>query len=106
MHRIVLTKILKLFIILFFGFSVKDINVPYRLINFKVLKESIKYINSRNVVPNILISLFAFKKFKYKTEIIKHKKRKTGQVILANWNLIKFCIRAFYEVAMYRSFKF
>ena len=106
LHRLVITRILKFFIILFFGVSVKDINVPYRLMNFKVLKEGIKCINPRNIVPNILLSLFAFKKFKYKTEIIKHKKRKTGQVVLANWNLIKFCIRAFYEVAMFRFFKF
>ena len=85
---------------------VKDINVPYRLISYIALKECLKSINPYNLIPNVLLSLLAFKKYKCNTEIIKHKKRKTGQVVLANLNLIKFCFKAFIELINFRIFKF
>ena len=53
-----------------------------------------KIIKSQNNIPNIFLSLFAFKNFNcHKT--IKHKKRVTGQVVLVNLNLIKFCVKSF-----------
>ena len=106
LHRLIVTRFLKLLIFIFFGLFVKDINVPYRLISYIALKECLKSINPYNLIPNVLLSLLAFKKYKCNTEIIKHKKRKTGQVVLANLNLIKFCFKAFIELINFRIFKF
>ena len=46
LHRLVLTRILRVINLIFFGVYVKDINVPFRLISFDLLKESMKTIKS------------------------------------------------------------
>tara|TARA_B100000029_G_scaffold510136_1_gene600952 strand:- start:669 stop:1370 length:702 start_codon:yes stop_codon:yes gene_type:complete len=106
LHRLIITRVLKLINLVFFGVYVKDINVPFRLIGFNVLKESMKVITSQNNVPNIFLSLFAFKNFNCHTKIIKHKKRVTGKVILVNFNLIKFCFKSLFELIIFRITKF
>ena len=106
LHRLIITRVLKLINLVFFGVYVKDINVPFRLISFNVLKESMKVITSQNNVPNIFLSLFAFKNFNCHTKIIKHKKRVTGKVILVNLNLIKFCFKSLFELIIFRITKF
>ena len=74
--------------------------------NYITLKECLKSINSKNIIPNVLLSLLAFKKFKCVTEIIKHKQRRTGMVILVNINLIRFCFKAVYELLIFKIVKF
>ena len=74
--------------------------------SFDVLKESMKTIKSQTKIPNIFLSLFAFKHFKCHTEIVKHKKRVTGKVVLVNLNLIKFCLISFFELIIFRITKF
>ena len=89
---------LRLIILIFFGVNVKDINVPYRLMKSSVLSDSMKIIDKDNNIPNIFLSLNAYKKFNCHTKIIRHKKRSTGSVVLVNLNLIKFCIKSFYRL--------
>ena len=84
----------------------KDINVPFRLISFNLLEDSMKIIKSQDNIPNIFLSLFAFKNFNCHTKTIKHKKRVTGQVVLVNLNLIKFCVKSFFELIIFRMTKF
>ena len=105
-HRLIITRILKFLNLVFFGVYVKDINVPFRLIEFNLLKNSMKIIQRRNNIPNIFLSLFAFKNFNCHTKIIKHKKRITGKVVLVNLNLIKFCVKSFFELIIFRITKF
>jgi glycosyltransferase involved in cell wall biosynthesis len=105
-HRLVVTRILKLLIFSIFGLYIKDINVPYRLIRTNCLLHCMKYIENNNAIPNVLVSLIASKKFKCQTEIVRHKKRVTGKVVLANLNLIKFCFKAALELIIFRIKKF
>lgn len=102
LHRLIITRILRLINLIIFGSYIKDINVPYRLMKFDLLISFIKVIKSQNKVPNIFLSLFAFKNFKCHTKIIKHKKRITGKVVLVNFNLIKFCLNSFFELIFFR----
>ncbi len=106
LHRLVLTRILRVINLIFFGVYVKDINVPFRLISFDLLKESMKTIKSHTNIPNVFLSLCAFKNFECYTKIIKHKKRITGKVVLVNLNLIRFCVKSFFELIIFRLTKF
>ena len=106
LHRLIITRILKFINLFSFGLYVKDINVPFRLIGFNLLKDPMKVIKSQSNIPNIFLSLFAFKNFKCHTKIIKHKKRVTGKVVLVNLNLIKFCFKSFFELIIFRITKF
>ena len=106
LHRLILTRILRVINLVFFGVYVKDVNVPFRLMCFDVLKDSMKTIKSQTKIPNVFLSLFAFKYFRCRTEIVKHKKRITGKVVLVNLNLIKFCLKSFFELIIFRVTKF
>jgi glycosyltransferase involved in cell wall biosynthesis len=106
LHRLILTRILRLINFVFFGVYVKDINVPFRLISFDLLKDSMETIKSHTNIPNVFLSLYAFKNFECYTKIIKHKKRITGKVVLVNLNLIKFCVKSFFELIIFRLTKF
>lgn len=105
-HRLVVTRILRLLIFFLYGLYIKDINVPYRLFKKECLSHCIKYIENNNAIPNVFISLIASKKFKWQTEIVRHKKRVTGKVVLANLNLLKFCFKAVLELMIFRIKKF
>ena len=105
-HRLVVTRILKILILSVFGLYVRDINVPYRLFQTKCLSHCMNFIENKNTIPNVLLSLIASKKFKCKTEIVRHKKRLTGKVVLANLNLFKFCFKAVLELMVFRIKKF
>lgn len=106
LHRLILTRVLRVINLVFFGVYVKDVNVPFRLMCFNVLKDSMKTIKSQTKIPNVFLSLFAFKHFRCHTEIVKHKKRITGKVVLVNLNLIKFCLKSFFELIIFRITKF
>jgi len=105
-HRLVLTKFLKFIILVIFGQNIKDINVPYRLFKYQCLSHCMQNINNKNIIPNILISLLSSKRYECYTKIVKHKKRETGMVWITNFKLLKFCLKAFIELTIFRMFKF
>ncbi|MBR1876251.1 MAG: glycosyltransferase family 2 protein [Lachnospiraceae bacterium] len=55
--RIVVTRVLRLVILLTFHVWVKDANTPFRLMNCKTLKEKLKYIPDDYFLTNVLISV-------------------------------------------------
>ncbi len=101
--RLIITRILILFIFLRFGVFINDANTPYRLINGKLLKKYFYKIKHTKYVPNILLSIFFFKNFKSKTIIIKHKKRKFGVPWIIRLNLLKFCLRSALKVFKFKT---
>lgn len=60
--RIVVTKVLKLFIKLIFGVVVTDSNTPYRLIKAETLRKYIELIPAEYFLANVLLSVIFCKK--------------------------------------------
>ena len=98
--RLVITRLLKFFILFIFQIYISDANVPYRLINVEKFKWIINKIPTKTTIPNIWISILFNKSNSDKCFSIPviHKLRKTGVVWIVKWRLIKFCVNAFLEL--------
>jgi dolichol-phosphate mannosyltransferase len=100
--RLVITRILRLILNIFFGIRIKDSNIPYRLMNKKFLDYSLKNFNLKTNIVNIFLSIIGSKKFKITTLKVKHKKRLTGKVWIVSFGLLKFCIISFINLIKLR----
>ena len=77
--RVVVTKVLKLVIAIFFGVTVEDANTPFRLIKAKTLKQYIHLIPEDFNLSNVILSvIFAKKKAKVKYIPITFRPRQGG----------------------------
>ena len=102
-HRLIITRILKVFNLILFRKFIQDANIPYRLIGYEFLKKNLKFIGSKSLAPNILISIKAAKDNKIKSLIVSHKERLTGQVWIVKFNLIKFMLKVFIEIINFKK---
>ena len=93
--RIIVTKTLKLVLILIFGISVTDANTPFRLMNVKVLKKYIDKIPSKFNLPNVMLTvMFLKKKEKVKFIPITFKDRQGGDNKINLKSITKIGIQA------------
>ena len=67
--RVIITKILRLFLLLFFHIWIKDANTPYRLMTRNSLAECIKIIPENFYLTNTVLTVI-YKKLKFKTKYI------------------------------------
>ena len=102
-HRLIITRILKILNLIIFRKLVPDVNIPYRLIGGEFLKKNLKFISSKSLAPNILISIKAAKDKKIKSIVVSHKERLTGQVWIVKFNLIKFMFKVFIEIISFKK---
>ena len=104
--RLIITRILRILNFVLFGNYVLDANIPFRLMNKKVLKKFIFFVDPKCKIPNTLLTLIAYKIFKRVTIEVKHKERKTGIVWILGFNLIKFCFNSILELIDFRIKKY
>ena len=102
-HRLIITRLLKIFNLILFRKFVPDANIPYRLIGNEFLKKNLKFISSKSLAPNILISIKAAKDKKIKSIVVSHKERLTGMVWIVKFNLIKFMFKVFIEIISFKK---
>ena len=102
-HRLIITRILKILNLIIFRKFIPDVNIPYRLIGGEFLKKNLKFISSKSLAPNILISIKAAKDKKIKSIVVSHKERLTGQVWIVKFNLIKFMFKVFIEIISFKK---
>jgi len=102
-NRLVITRILRGVIRITYGCSVKDSNVPYRLIQTDYLESLFKQLPGRPFAPNIFLAILAARDGQNLFEFpISHLARETGQVSIVKWTLIKVCMRSFRELVWFR----
>jgi len=102
-HRLVITRILRTVIFLFFGAYIKDANVPYRLIERSYLERLLAQLPVGIFAPNIFLSVLACRGGQNLMSIpVVHEDRKTGVVSIVRWNLIKVCLRSLRELLNFR----
>lgn len=103
LHRLIITKIIRFFNLAIFGTYIKDANIPYRLIKKNYLKKLLKILPKNLFAPNIFLSIIAARDNQNLMSVpISHKERKTGQISIVKWNLIKACFRGLKELVKFR----
>jgi len=103
--RLVITRILKASIFLFFGTPIEDSNIPFRLIKGSFLKKQIENLpDPTPFAPNIFIAVMAKKSGQKLFSIpITHKDRHTGEVSIKKMKLLKVCWQSFKELVAFRK---
>ena len=93
--RVVVTKVLKMVVLLIFGVSVKDANTPFRLMKKDFLAEMLQLIPLNFFLSNVAISAIAVKKRKKALWIpITFKPRQKGASFI-NWrNIFRIGLQA------------
>jgi dolichol-phosphate mannosyltransferase len=103
LHRLVITRIVIYLNFLLFGISVKDANIPFRLMRADYLRELLSLFSPTVFAPNIFLSVLAAKSGSRLGNIpITHQERKTGTVSIIRWKLIKICFRCVKELIIFR----
>ena len=103
LHRLVITKILRMIIAGVFQTSITDANIPYRLIKGKLLRALLDRLPAQVFAPNIFLSVLASKLgFPSLDLVIQHQERKTGEISIVRLGLLKVCFRTFRELLLFR----
>jgi dolichol-phosphate mannosyltransferase len=86
-----------------FGVSIRDLNVPYRLMNTRLLAELMPRLPPKVFAPNVFLSVLFEKSNVPVVQIeINHRPRTTGQVSIFGWKLAQTCVRCANELIRFR----
>ena len=101
--RVIITQISRWVVGIFYGFVVKDVNMPYRLMRVEKIKEDILRIPDLTFAPNLIVTGVAnIRKMRIKQFDITHHSRETGEVSIKKWKLLKAAIQSFWETIKFR----
>ena len=102
--RLIITRILKYSVFMFFGVFIEDSNIPFRLIKGDFLKKMLDNLPEPvPFAPNIFLSVMAKKAGNNIFSIpITHKDRHTGEVSIRKMKLLKVCYTSFKELMAFR----
>lgn len=102
-HRLVITRLVVVLNLLVFGVKLKDSNIPFRLMRADFLQALLQMLPAGVFAPNIFLTVLAAKAGSTLFELpISHEERKTGQVSIIRWKLIKICFRCAGELLHFR----
>ena len=102
-HRLLITRLVRFLIFLYFGTSICDANIPYKLVRKSELGQLLALISPNVFAPSIFMTVAAARWFRFKEIPVTHLPRETGKVSIMRWNLIKACLRSTVELAAFRS---
>ncbi|MCX5795119.1 MAG: glycosyltransferase family 2 protein [Elusimicrobia bacterium] len=103
-QRLVITRLLRLVILLVFGVRLEDSNIPFRLMRAQFLERLLAELPPGVFAPNIFLAVLAAKAGCPLLEIpVAHLSRGTGEVSIRGWKLLGHCLRSLRELADFRS---
>lgn len=102
--RLIITRIVRLVLLVFYGTRIKDSNIPFRLIKGSYLKKLLDELpEPLPFAPNIFLSVMARKAGSKLLNIpVKHKDRHTGEVSIRKMKLLMVCWTSFKELLRFR----
>lgn len=102
-HRLVITRILRVVLLLLYGGYLKDSNIPFRLLERGFLEEALRIIPPTTFAPNIFIAVLGARLDANLMSLpVSHEDRKTGTVSIVRWKLIRVCVRCVGELLRFR----
>ena len=103
LHRLVISRLIFIFNLIVFGVYIKDANIPYRLMKKAYLKILLQKLPKNIFAPNIFLSILAVKVNQNLLNIqVRHKERKSGQVSIVRWKLLKACFNDVKKLLLFR----
>lgn len=101
--RLLLTRLVRLFLWMFFGAAPIDSNSPFRLLTRAGLDRILPLLPENPLVPSILMTVAAYR-LRMKIEWVKvtHLPRLTGKSFLRSWKIFKLCSTAVREVLSFK----
>ncbi len=103
--RLLITRILRFALFVFFGENILDSNIPFRLMEGDFLSMLLKKLpDEYPFAPNIFLAVLARKNGQQTIDIpVKHKDRQTGTISILRWNLLRVCFRSLKELIVFRA---
>ena len=104
LHRLVITRVVRVVNFALFGVWIPDANIPYRLIRGQFLAALITALGHEVFAPNIFLSVLAARSGQNLVNVpVHHEERKTGTVSILRMKLIKVCLQSIQELWSFRS---
>lgn len=101
--RLVLTRIIRIANAFFLGVWIKDANCPFRLMKKSVLDSLLANVDREALAPNIMLSVLAAKRGIRMAEVpVTHYERATGVSSIEKWKLLKFALKGFRQMLLFR----
>lgn len=102
LHRLVITRVVRVLTRLFFGTRVRDANIPFKLARRSALDALLELVPNDVFAPSILITVAAAKLCRYTETPVLHRARRTGRISIVRMKLLKACLRCTLELAAFR----
>jgi len=102
--RLMLTKLIRFSLGVFFGCSIYDANVPYKLLKRSIWQEVKPMVPADTLAPSLFVAVYCERAgYDIAYVDIPHKERETGEVSIKRWKLLKFCWKAFWQMMAFRG---
>ena len=102
-YRLLITRILEVVNLIFFGMRIRDPNVPFRLFRTDVLQQLLPLIPRDVFAPNIFLSLIAARLPRGIVQVpVQHVRRHSGSESLCFWTFLCKCTRSAVELLKFR----
>lgn len=101
--RLLLTRVVRLFIRLLFGVGIRDANVPFKVLRRTIWLHARKHIPDDTLAPSLFLAIYIARQGCDVVNVdVPHRERATGVVSIRRWRLAKFCWRAFRQLVVFR----
>lgn len=104
LHRLFITKMLRIFLTILVGGDIRDANSPFKLHKRAALNKIMELVPKDAFVPSILMAMAANKlKMKVRYVNVRHLPRLTGATFIKSWKIIKICWVSTKEILSFRK---
>jgi dolichol-phosphate mannosyltransferase len=94
--RIYLTKFVRQVVKALFGVSIRDANVPFKILKRSLWLDAIACIPEGSLAPSLFLAIFALqKKYNVVLREVPHRERQSGVSSIRHFKLLKFCLKSF-----------
>jgi glycosyltransferase involved in cell wall biosynthesis len=102
--RIYLTRFVRQVIKLLFGVSIRDANVPWKILKRSLWLEAREVIPDGSLAPSLFLAIFALhRKYNVVLHEVPHRKRLNGVSSIRHLKLFKFCAKSFEQLVTFRK---
>lgn len=102
--RKALTRVIRTALRLLFGVAAEDANVPYKLFRRALWSEASAVIPPDTLAPSLFLTVFAERRrYRIAYREVSHRSRETGEVSIKRWSLLRFCVKAFGQLLIFRG---
>lgn len=103
--RRLISSVSRLSVHLCYGYAMRDVNIPYRLMRSSFFKPWFRKIPEKTFAPNVIISgIAAWQQARVIQLPVKCQARATGEVSIRRWKLFRAAVRSLWQTVLFRFF--